>query len=200
MKTNLWRFCFVLILFLISIPGAFAYLEISETVTIIGNGTFEKDFGVQSAPDFTGQKLAEAIVPTYPFYVNATSCYHSDFELIHSNNSSIYYESTSELPGVKHYLSNENFELGVCTGFYFIGSQKKGFLFESSPSLSEAIVKSEVEGRSIVHARVVNESFYHKRHVDSLTWLEGNYSLDWAFLVLDVEFPEAGEKDYLGCP
>jgi hypothetical protein len=193
---------FVLSLLLVSIPGAasISHLEISESQTIIGNGTFEKDFGVQSSPAFSGQKLSEAIVPTYPFHVNATSFYHSDFELIHSNNSSIYYESISILPGVKHYLSNENFELGVCTGFYFIGTQNKTFLFESSPSLSEALVKSEAEGRSIVRASIVNESYPHKHTADSLTWLNGNYTLDWEFLVIAVEYPEAGEDDYLGCP
>ncbi len=199
MKTKL-IILFVLFSFLVSIPGAASYLEISETSTIIGNGTLDKDFGVQSSPSFSGQKLTETIVPTYPFTVNSTAYYHSDFELIHSNNSSIYYDSVSEPPGAKHYLSNQNYELGVCTGFYFSGTQKKSFLFESSPFLSEAIVKSEVEGRSIVRARVVNESFYHKRYVDSLTWLEGNYSLDWNFLVIKHENPEAGEEDWLLCP
>jgi hypothetical protein len=199
MKINL-EILFVLILFLISIPGAVAYLEISETQTIIGNGTFEKDIDVQSSPSFSGQKLSEAIVPTYPFHVNAPLYYHSDFELIHSNNSSIFYESVSILPGVKHYLSNENFKLGVCTGFYFIGTQNKTFLIESSPSLSEALVKSEAKGRSVVRASIVNESYPHKRTAESLTWLEGNYSLDWAFLAIDVDYPEAGEDDYLGCP
>jgi hypothetical protein len=194
------KLLFVIILFLISIPGAFAYLEISETQMIIGNGTFEKDFGVQSSPYFSGQKLAEAIVPTYPFHVNATSYYHSDFELIHSNNSSIFYESVSILPGVKHYLSNDNFELDVCTGFYFIGTQNKTFAFESSPFLSEAIVKAEAEGQSVIRARVLNESNYHVRTVDMLTWLNGNYTLDWNILVLDIDYPEAGDEDYLGCP
>jgi len=202
MKIKL-RILFLLCFFLASILGsasAFSHLEISETQTIVGNGTFEKDFDAQSAPSFSGQKLAEYIVPTYPFTVNSTAYYHSNFELIHSNNSSIYYESVSELPGVKHYLSNENFELGVCTGFYFIGAQKKSFSFESSPSLSEALVKSEVEGRSVVRARVVNQSHYHQRTADTLTWLEGNYSLDWEFLVIDIEYPEAGEVPWLGCP
>lgn len=194
------KLLFVIILFLISIPGAAAYLEISETQTIIGNGTFEKDFGVQSSPTLDGQKLSEAIVPTYPFQVNATSYYHSDFELTLINNSTIFYEAVSILPSVKHYLSNDNYELGVCTGFYFIGTQNKTFLFESSPSLSEALVKSEAKGRSVVRARVVNESYPHQRIIDSLTWLEGNNSLDWAFLAIDVEYPEAGDHNWLGCP
>jgi hypothetical protein len=199
MKTNL-DILFVIILFLISIPGAVAYLEISETQTIIGNGTFEKDFGVQSSPAFDGQKLSEAIVPTYPFHMNATTYYHSDFELILINNSTIFYEAVSILPGAKHYLSNDNYELGVCTGFYYIGTQNKTFLFESTPSLSEALIKSEAIGRSVVRVRVANESYPHKRTVDTITWLEGNYSLDWAFLVLDVEYPEAGDDDWMPCP
>jgi hypothetical protein len=194
------KLLFAIILFLISIPGAVAYVEISETQTIIGNGTFEKDFGVQSSPAFDGQKLSEAIVPTYPFHVNATTYYHSDFEFIHSNNSSIFYESVSILPGAKHYLSNDNYELGVCTGFYFIGTQNKTFLFESSPSLSEALVKSEAIGRSVVRARVVNRTDYHHPTVDMRTWLDGNYTLDWNILVLDIDYPEAGDDDYLFCP
>ncbi len=191
----------LLVLLLVSIPGAFGYLEISESQTIIGNGTFEKDFGVQSSPAESGQKLSEAIVPTYPFHVNASSYYHSDFELTLINNSTIFYEAVSILPSVKHYLSNDNYELGVCTGFYFIGTQNKTFLFESSPSLSEALVKSEAIGRSVVRARVVNESYPHKRTADTITWLEGDYSLDWAVLAIDVDYPEAREDDsWLGCP
>lgn len=177
-----------------------SFLEVSEDLVIVGNCTIDRDFRAQSAPDFSGQKLTETIVSVYPFHVNATSYHRSNFELIMSNNSSIYYESASELPGVKHYLSNENFKIGVYTGFHFIGAQNKSFSFESSPSLSEALVLSEAEGRSVVRARVVNESQCHDRTVDMRTWLEGNYTLDWAFLVLDVDYPEAGDDDFLGCP
>ena len=175
-------------------------LEVSEDLAIQGNGTFERELDAQSSPFFTGQKLSESIVPIYLSHENATSFYHSDFELILCNNSTIYYESASDLSAAKHSLSNANYKLGVCTGFYFIGAQKKSFSFESSPDLSEALVKSEAEGRSIVRAHVVNQSYPHKRYTDTLTWLEGNYSLDWAFLVIDVDHPEAGDDDWLPCP
>jgi len=176
------------------------FLEVSEDLVIMGNGTLERELGAQSAPFFTGQKLSESIVPIYLVHENATSFYRSDFELILSNNSTIYYQSASALGGAKHYLSNKNYKLGVCTGFQYIGVQNKTFSFESSPDLSEALIKSEVEGRSVVRARVVNRSHYHQRTVDTLTWLEGNYILDWKFLVLGIEYPEAFEDDYLGCP
>lgn len=178
-------------------------LEISEDLTIAGNGSFDRVFEVQSSPDFiNGQKLIETILPAaYLARVNVTSTYSSSFEFIHSNNSSIFYESYSDLSDVKHYLSNENFEIGVYTGFYFIGTQNKSFLFESSPSLSEAVVLSKAEGRSVLRAKVANRSYYHYPIVDTRTWLEGNYSLNWNFLVLNPEYPEAGEADdYLACP
>ena len=175
-------------------------LEVSEDLAIQGNGTFERELDAQSSPFFTGQKLSESIVPIYLSHENATSFYHSDFELILCNNSTIYYESASDLSAAKHSLSNANYKLGVCTGFYYIGAQNKTFYFESSPDLSEALVRSEAEGRSVLCARVINKSYIHKRTVDSLTWLEGNYSLDWNFLVLDTEYPEAGDDDWLVCP
>lgn len=192
-------FSFCLLLACISITSA-SFLEVSEDLTIVGNGTLDRDFGAESAPYFTGQKLTETIVPVYFGRVNATSYYRSNFELVLSNNSTIYYESASELPSAKHYLTSQNYELGVYTGFHFIGDQNKSFFFESSPSLSEAAVMSEAEGRSVVRARVVNQSYYHDRIIDSRIWLEGNYTLDWAFLVCDIEFPEAGEDDWLICP
>lgn len=192
-------FSFCLLLACINITSA-SVLEVSEDLTIVGNGTIDRDFGAESAPDFTGQKLTETIVPVYFGRVNATSYYRSNFEFVLSNNSTIYYESVSELASSKHYLSNQNFDLGVYTGFDFIGDQNKSFFFASAPSLSEALVESEVEGRSVVRARVVNKTHAHYPQTDSLTWLQGNYSLGWAFLVRDVEFPEAGEDDWLGCP
>lgn len=192
--------CLILSAIIITTAGS---LEVSEDLAIIGNGTIDRDFfAAQSAPDYTGQKLSETILPVYSSHGNLTpSSYRSNFELIMSNNSSIFYESTSELQDVKHFLSNENFKIGVYTGFYFSGTQNKSFYFESSPSLSEAVVLSEAEGRSVLRARVVNRSYAHYPTVDTRTWLEGNYTLDWNFLVLDPEYPEAGEgDDWLGCP
>ena len=192
-------FSFCLLLVCIIITSA-SFLEVSEDLTIVGNGTIDRDLGAESAPDFTGQKLTETIVPVYFGRANATSYYRSSFEMIMSNNSSIYYESASELASSKHYLSNQNFDLGVYTGFHFIGDQNKSFFFESTSSLSEALVLSEAEGRSVFRARVVNRSDYHHPTVDMRTWLDGNYTLNWNFLVLDIDFPEAGDDDWLECP
>lgn len=200
LKTALISLCFLSFV-LVCITNA--SLEISEDLTIAGNGSFDRDFGAQSTPDFiNGQKLIETILPAaYLARVNATASYSSSFELLLSNNSSIFYESYSDLSNVKHRLSNENFEIGVSTGFYFIGTQNKSFSFESSPSFSEALILSEVEGRSVLRARVVNESYYPYPTVDMRTWLEGNYTLDWNFLVLKPEYPEAGDDDdWLVCP
>lgn len=193
-------FSFCLLSFALVVITNASFLEVSEDLVIVGNGSIDRDFGAQSAPDFSGQKLAETIVPVYSSHVNVTSSYRSNFELIMSNNSSIYYESASELTNVKHRLSNDNYKVGVYTGFYYIGTQNKSFSFESSPSLSEALLISDADGRSVIRARVVNESYYRDRTVDSLTWLQGNYTLNWAFLVLDVEYPEAGDDDWLECP
>lgn len=200
MNKTIVLFSLYLILSAIAITAA-GSLEVSEDLVIIGNGTIDRDFVAQSAPGYTGQKLSETILPVYSSHGNFTSStYRSNFELIMSNNSSIYYISDSDLPNAKHYIENQNYKLGVCIGFYYMGSQKKNFSFESSPFLSEALVISEAEGRSVVRARVVNESFTHYPAVDMRTWLEGNYSLDLNFLVLAVEYPEAGDDDWLVCP
>ena len=194
----IFSFCIILSAF-VSIANA-SFIEVSEELFISGNGSFERDFEAQSAPEYTGQKLIESIVPVSLPHGNSTSYYESNFELLLCNNSSIYFESTSDLFEVKHYQFNQNYELGVVTGFQFIGSQRKTVSFESSPWVSEAIVKSEAEGRSVLCARVVNKTHHHKRTIDSLTWLVGNYTLDWNFLVLDTECPEEGEDDWLPCP
>lgn len=191
-----FSFCLLLVFVLVT-SGS---LEVSEDLVITGNGSFDRDFGVQSSPDLTGQKLFETILPVYSPYRDCTVSYRSNFELVQSNNSTIYYESSSEMFRSKHYLASRNYELGVCTGFHYIGDQNKSFSFESSPSLSEALVISEATGRSVLRARVVNGTEYHARTIDSLTWLEGNYTLDWAFLVLNIEYPEAGDDDWLSCP
>lgn len=197
--TCIFSFC---LLFAFVFVANASFLEVTEDITIVGNGTFERDFGAQSSPGYTtGQKLFETVLPVYSIYGNCTASYQSNFESVLSNNSTIYYESSSSLSHSKHRVDSMNYELGTYTGFYYIGAQNKSFLFESSPSLSEAIVVSEAEGRSVVRARVVNESAYHIRTLDSRTWLEGNYTLDWAFLVRDIEYPEAGEEgDWLVCP
>lgn len=195
-KTCLAIYLLSLCLLFVSITAG--TLEISEDLTIIGNGTIDRDIRVQSAPCYSGQKLTETI---YSAHGNpSNSSYSSSLEFIHCNNSTIYYESASELSNVKHYAFNKNYKLGVSTGFYFIGTQKKAFAFESSPFISEAIVRSEAEGRTVIYAQVVNFTEYHSRRVDMLTWLEGNHTINWNFLVIDIEPPEAGEEEWLECP
>jgi hypothetical protein len=61
------------------------------------------------------------------------------------------------------------------------------------------IVSSTAEGRSVLRARVVNVSAC-TRNLNLITWLEGTHTLDWNFLVIQPEDPEAGEEDYLPCP
>ncbi|MBE9595151.1 MAG: hypothetical protein IMF19_16925 [Proteobacteria bacterium] len=174
-------------------------LEVYEEVLISGIGTIDIDRMAQSSPTFTGQKLFETLLPTYP-HVNSASLYYSNLELILSDNSTIFYEQDLNTPYSKHYLKNENFVLGTCAAYYFKGPHLLNASFESTPYLSEAIVFSEVQGRTVLSSRVVNLSKPHFRTHNSRIWLEGKYSADWNFLVIHPEIPEAGESDYLGCP
>ncbi|AJP62051.1 hypothetical protein [ANMV-1 virus] len=192
-------FSFCLVLAFACVANA-SFLEVTEDIAIVGNGSFERDFGVQSSPGYDGQKLFESVLPVYSVHGNYATSYRSNFELIMSDNSSIFYESASKLSNSKHYLASKNYKLGVYTGFDFIGAQNKTFSFEASPSLSEAIVSSKAEGRSVLHFRVVNLTDHHIRNVDDVVWMEGNYDIDWNALVLNWDYPEAGDDDWLHCP
>jgi hypothetical protein len=182
-------------------------LEISEELSIIGaNGTIERELMLHSDPGFAGQSLSEELLPiglsnglaTHPSYFSSSL----EFILDRSNgtdNSTIYYIADTSLNHSKHWVQNENFKLGVYTAVYYKGNHTKNYLFESSPYLSEAIVSSSAQGRSVIRARVVNVSA-RTRNLNLITWLEGNYTLDWNFLVIQPEDPEAGDDDWLECP
>jgi hypothetical protein len=181
-------------------------LEIFEELSIIGaNGTIERELMLHSDPGFAGQSLSEELLPIGLSNGLATPAYFSsslEFILDRSNgsdNSSIYYIADTSLPHSKHWVQNENFQLGVCTAVYYKGNHTKNYIFESSPYLSEAIVSSSAQGRSVLRARVVNVSA-STRNLNLITWLEGNYTLDWNFLVIQPEDPEAGDDDWLECP
>ena len=198
MNKTILAITFLSLCLLFAISTGACTLEVFEDLVIVGNGTIDRDIRVQSSPCYAGQKLTETIYSAHGR--PSSSSYMSSLEFIHSNNSTIYYESDSTLSNVKHYASNKNYRLGISTGFYFIGDQEKYIAFESSPSLSEVIVKSDAIGRSVICAKVVNLTQHHAREVDMVTWLEGNYSIDWNFLAMDVEFPEAGDDQWLVCP
>jgi hypothetical protein len=181
-------------------------LEISEELSIIGaNGTIERELVLHSDPGFAGQSLSEELLPIGLSNGLATPSYFSsslEFILDLSNcsdNSTIYYIADTSLNHSKHWVQNENFRLGVCTAVYYKGNHTKNYLFESSPYLSEALVSSSAQGRSVLRARVVNISD-HTRNLNLITWLEGNYTLDWNFLVIQPEDPEANDDDWLPCP
>jgi hypothetical protein len=181
-------------------------LEISEELSIIGaNGTIERELVLHSDSGFAGQSLSEELLPIgLPNGLEITSYFSSSLEFIldrsnGSDNSTIYYIADTSLNHSKHWVQNENFKLGVYTAVYYKGNHTKNYLFESSPYLSEAIVSSTAEGRSVLRARVVNVSA-RTRNLNIITWLEGNYTLDWNFLVIRPEDPEACDIDWLPCP
>jgi hypothetical protein len=160
---------------------------------------------LHSDPGFAGQSLSEELLPIGLSNGLATPSYFSSsLEFIldrskSSDNSSIYYIADTSLNHSKHWVQNENFKLGVCTAVYYKGNHTKNYLFESSPYLSEALVSSSAEGRSVLRARVVNISD-HTRNLNLITWLEGSHTLDWDFLVIQPEDPEANDDDWLLCP
>jgi hypothetical protein len=201
---SLISFHFLLLIFASTISAC--PLEISEELSIFGaNGTIERELMLHSDPGFAGQSLSEELLPIGLLNGLGTPSYFSsslEFILdrsIGSDNSTIYYIADTSLNHSKHWVQNENFKLGVCTAVYYKGNHTKNYLFESSPYLSEVIVSSTAEGRSVLRARVVNVSAC-TRNLNLITWLEGNYTLDWNFLVIQPEDPEAGEEDYLPCP
>lgn len=176
-------------------------IEVYEEIAIVGIGTIEMDRSVQSTPTFlSGQKLSETLLPMR-FHDNSPSFYYSNLELILSDNSSIFYEQDLDLSYSTHQLKNENFVLGACAAYRFKGPYHAlNSSFESSPSLSEAIVNSDAEGRTVLSSRVADLSTSHFRTHNSRIWLEGAYRTNWNFLVIRPEYPEAGECDWMGCP
>lgn len=205
MRTNYIFITAIIFLLFASTVGA-RPLEISEELSIVGaNGTIERELMLHSDPGFAGQSLSEELLPIgLPNGLATPAYFSSSLEFIidrskSSDNSSIYYVSDTSLLQSKHWVQNENFRLGVCTAFYYKGNHTKNYLFESSPYLSEAIVSSSAEGRSVLRARVVNVSSY-TRNLNLITWLEGNHTFDWNFLVIQPENPEEGEDDWLECP
>lgn len=179
-------------------------LEITELLTIVGNGTIDRHLELESDPAYISPDLYENILPIYSPHGNLTSSsIFSDLEFILDDNSSIYYEHSGILQNAKYSLTNENFRLGTYTSCYFAGTQEKKIIFESAPSFTEATILSEVDGRSVLRFRVLNISNTANRHdpnLDGVTWLEGDYVMDWNALVMMIEFPEEGECDWLPCP
>ncbi|MCK4828481.1 hypothetical protein KA005_72795 [bacterium] len=181
--------------------SASAHLVISEQLFISGNGTIDRDLDLQSLPEFAGQKLSETILPIYQKAGGvSTSHFSSDLEFLLYENVSIYYVQDSTLTATRHTLASQNYELGTYTGFTFKGTQMKNISFESSPFLSEAIVSSKAEGRSVLCFRVVNLTNHYIRNVDDTIWMEGEYDIDWNALVINIDYPEEGDDDWLACP
>lgn len=194
----------IVMVFLIPSIASCSQLEVFDSTSISGLGTIDIDRSLQSSKCTSGLKLSESVLPIYTRHRDLTNSYYSsELEFImdsNVSNSSIFFEQAVALPNSKHHLMNENFLLGVCTAYYYKGSHLLNASFESSSYLSEAIVHSEAEGRTVLSSRIMNLSDYHVRNLNSRVWLEGRYQTDWNFLVIKPENPEAGEEDYMACP
>jgi hypothetical protein len=173
-------------------------VNVEVTLEAEGVGTIDRDLNLQSSSAFVGQKLSETISPflNHKNLVSVSNSFYSKFVL--SKDDSLFYVQNSSLTAIRHDLTAKNYDLGTSTSFHFSGSQKKKILFGASPLFSETTVFCEAKGQSVLRSRVVDLANHRIRNVDSTTWLDGNYTIDWNLFVLAGN--NSKESDWLSCP
>jgi hypothetical protein len=189
--------------------GAVAATEMSiETeLRVSGNGSFDRDMGVQTEMGYSGKELTETYYTRYLGTNGNSQLEYASSLGVYMGNSTefedetiteITYAQTASSTNAKQLVCSSNYDVGASQGFSAKGHMGKSFETVMDDHISEFEIEGKVIGRVRLMQKVVDPKS-RVQYVHEDTRLEGQYDFAWSAYAEDLSYPE-GEEDWLGCP
>ncbi len=191
----------VILSVMIGAAAAGAYLEITTSMRVVGNGTYNAEILMQSAKDDSGlEYFGEAYTPALGIFGPSSLELSAEYMLTRNNISELMIAEESEITNIRSKRCFKNYDLGTLQAFNTFGNYSVLAEFGGDINMSMMMVEAEIKGKALseIIVRDVNAShFYITR--DRATY-KGEYKLEIGSRIVRVEEPRAGIDEWLGCP
>ena len=206
MKTNReWIKIMVLVPVILSMViggvAATACVEVTTSMEVIGNGTYDAEVLMQSSDDDSGLKYyGEAYTPALGMFGPSTVIVSTAYMMTQNNQSELMISEESEITNIRSKRCFKNYDLGTLQAFNTFGNYSILAEFGGDVNMSEMMVEAQINGKvlSEVKVRALNASHFY------IVWdkaeYRGEYNIEMSNLIERVEAPRADYDDWLGCP
>ena len=180
---------------------------IETELQISGNGSFDRDMGVQTEKGYTGKRLTETYYTRWLGTDGDSQLeYDSSLEVFMGNSTEFDNETITEMSyaqtaistNAKQLVCAHNYDIGASHGYYSKGTLAKSFESTMDDQSSEFEIEGRVVGRMRLMQKVV-DPVTRVVYLDEDTQMDGQYDFDWSTYVEKPSYP-AGEECWLSCP
>lgn len=191
----------VILSVMIGAAAAAGYMEITTSVQVIGNGTYDAEVELQSAKDDSGLKyFGEAYTPALGLFGPSSLVLSTEYMLTRNNQSELMIAEESEMTNVRAKRCFNNYDLGTLQAFNTFGNYSVLAEFGGDVNMSMMMVEAEISGRALVEMTVRDLNASHANIVRDRAKFNGECNINANNLVERVEEPRADYDDWLGCP
>jgi len=206
MKKGLTLFPIIAVLLICAMMGivavaATACVEVTTSVEVIGNGTYDAEIQMQSSDDDSGLKYyGEAYTPALGMFGPSTVIVSTAYMMTQNNQSELMIAEESEITNIRSKRCFKNYDLGTLHAFNLDGDYSVLAEFEGDANMSMMMAEAEISGRAWVEMTVRDLNASHAYILRDRAKFNGEYKIGASNLVERVEEPRANYDDWLGCP
>lgn len=176
-------------------------IEITTSLQVIGNGTYDAEIMMHSAKCDSGlEYYGEEYTLALGIYGPGSLILSRDYMLMRPNESELMIFEESEMTNIGSKRCFKNYDLGTLQAFNTFGNYSVLAEFGGDYNMSMMMVEAEVSGKGLTEVTVKDLNNTHFWIVRDRVKYEGDYRMGLSSLIKRVEEPRAGIADWLGCP
>lgn len=176
-------------------------MEVTTSMEVIGNGTYNAEVQMQTFDDDSGLKYyGEAYTPALGMFGSSTVIMSTTYMMTQNNQSELMIAEESEITNIRSKRCFKNYDLGTLQAINLNGDYSVLAEFEGDFNMSMMMAEAEIDGRAWVEMTVRDLNASHAYILRDRAKFNGEYRIAASNLVERVEEPRADYDDWLGCP
>ena len=175
-------------------------LDITTSLYIEGEGVTYRELEAESEDGLNGLKYEEEwITPGLGYHGNTTIQYEELFFFSINNASYLSVEATTTYTNLQYETCAKNYILGAAQGHKNDGNSSLSLFYQADNMTSAFMATGGIAGKTIFQFMATDYNNNTRLYRDKITHI-GSANLTVENVVMQTDYPAAGEKEWLECP
>ena len=175
-------------------------IDITTSLLIEGEGVTYRVLEAESEDGLNGLKYKEEwITPGLGYHGNTTLQYEEFLFLSIGNASYLAVEATTTYTNLEHLTCAKNYMLGAAQGHSQKGNASLSLIYQADNMTSAFLGTGGIAGKTIFQFSATDYKNSTKLYKDHITHI-GSANITVENVVMQPDYPAAGEEDWMECP
>jgi hypothetical protein len=175
-------------------------LDITTLFSLQGEGVTYRVLEAESEDGLNGIKYAEEwITPGLGIHGNTTIEYEELFFFTTGNTSYLSMETTTTYANLQYETRAKNYILGAAQCYKNHGNSSLSLIYQADNMTSAIAAYGEIEGKTVFTLMATDHNNSIRLYKDSITHI-GKANINLENVIMCIDYPAAGEGDWMECP